>query len=178
MSKASGTTRMKRPNKSKFVRDEFLEDNFLSRNEDVNAWLRNSIFYGDKLLDDKEIKETIDYVDRAFEHYQQEDKGTLFRGVAFRTKKELNDFIDTNIVFTDGIYKDKGFAFTTTKEVNDAYKGKFGVEFEYEGAKGLPHKVFDKGYHDDVLIINRNIPFKVVSVTPVGEGYRIKLKKM
>jgi hypothetical protein len=162
----------------KLVNDPVLADNFLSNNEEVNAWLRSSTYYGDVHLDNSEIKETVDYVDKIFANAKLKDEGTLYRGVSFRTEKELNDFIDTNIVFTGGVYKDKGFAFTNTGKVYDTYTGVYSVVFEYEGAKGLPHTALDKGWHSDVRIINRNTPFKVASVTKDGTKYHVKLTRM
>lgn len=162
----------------KFENDPILANDFLVYNEQINAHLRKSTYYGDIVLDNSEIKETVDYIDKVFAHSKLKDEGTLYRGVAFRTKKELNDFIDTNIVFTDGVYRDKGFAFTTLEKVYDLYTGQYSVVFEYEGAKGLPHTALDKGWHSDVRIINRNTSFKVESVTANGTQYHVKLKKM
>ena len=177
MAKASGGTRTKRPQQKKTGGyDAILADNFLSNNEEINASLRKSIYYGDKSLDDSEIKETVDYIDKIFKNTKLKDEGTLYRGVSFRTEKELNDFIDKNIVFTNGVYKDKGFSFTTTGKVYDTYVGKYSVIFEYENAKGLPHTAIDKGWHSDVRIINRDTPFKVISVKQDGTKFKIKLK--
>lgn len=177
MAKNSGGTRKKYPEK-KYKNDPILADNFLSGNQQINAYLRNSRYEGDGVLDEDEIKETIDYVDKIFKNNKEEDAGTLYRGVAFRTKFELQDFLDKNIIFTDGVYTDKGFAFTSEKKLYDGYTGPYSVVFEYEGAKGIRHTTFEKGWHSDVLILDRNQPFKVTSVTNKENRYRIKLKKM
>lgn len=178
MSKSSNTTRSGGANtRTMKVAAGVDEKAFDLNNYQLNAYLRG---YEDRSgktpLPSEKAEAIASFLDKKMRNSKLQE-GTVYRGIGFHSRKELNDFIDTNIVFTSGTYKDKGFAFVSYDKVHETFGGQYSVELKFENARYLPYTEIRKQFASDRGIMPRNEPYSVTKVEGDGKHYKITLRR-
>lgn len=176
MSKGSNTTRGGANTRAMKVAGGVDEKVFDLNNYQLNAYLRGYEDRSEKPLPPEKAEAIASFMDKKMRNSKLQE-GTVYRGIGFHSQKELNDFIDTNIVSTSGTYKDKGFAFVSYDKVHETFGGQYSVELKFENAKYLPYTEIRKQFASDRGIMPRNVPYSVTTVEGDGKHYKITLRR-
>lgn len=162
-------------------------ERFHSVNYYVNGMLRGMDISQDEMrqvTSEKEMRDIVNYLDDAFKTMPKEN-GDVFRGLGFRSRGELFEFLGSNIKGTeqgDSVYTDKGFAFVSPQKLEEAFQGgKYSVELRYKDTEYINFDNMAKGF-DDRGVVNRDTPFKItdtkINTDDGGIHYILTLERL